>query len=608
MLPQTHRKAANIWRVALVLAGALVLPASFAAAPNASPLPAPPAAQTNPSCSPLLAASSLLVRLDGKQYDLARPGVLDELAAAAGNLAQAADAQEAQRRQARETLRAGRPLASLTQKELVAYYYEPQEFLLKKDRRGFQELQRLADLARTAQTPADRQEWLRQAAEVAAAIENNRRYPAPRKVDFLLLPPVFLDYLHNPIGHGQTSAANLSLPVNCASDLSLADPLPSSFWARPQAIASLDLSRGFGRDRLLSLGETIWDYDQPKTGFGGNAGIAVRSDAPRHKLKVKFGETRSEPFAARVFWALGYHVQPTDFSPALKVRYDRRLLREFHQHKPLGSTITLLGFIPLYRHDAQQWFDPFDFIAAAVLKDGTRLTSAELKLRLLRDPVRRHAAYYPDNYQAGFEPLIDYLVTRPANVQVEDASVAVIGRWDFGQLDHAHRRELRGLAVLAAWLGWYDTRFDNTRLAACREPQGTVFKHYLADVGGGLGHASGLTGRHGEDVAAFPWTFTLPPRFQGRGRMTIPFKITGYNLVEDNPAFEQMTLDDARWMARLMAQLTETQISQALTASGFEPADVRLFTDKLLSRRARLLRDLGLPAVEPSAGVMEARP
>ena len=82
--------------------------------------------------------------------------------------------------------------------------------------------------------------------------------------------------------------------------------------------------------------------------------------------------------------------------------------------------------------------------------------------------------------------------------------------------------------------------------------------------------------------------------------MTIPFKITGYNLVDDNPAFEQRTLDDARWMARLIAQLTEAQITQALTASGFKPDDVGLLTEKLLSRRARLLRDVGLPAVEPS--------
>jgi len=55
-----------------------------------------------------------------------------------------------------------------------------------------------------------------------------------------------------------------------------------------------------------------------------------------------------------------------------------------------------------------------------------------------------------------------------------------------------------------------------------------------------------------------------------------------------------MTLDDARWMARLIAQLTEEQIVQALVASGFDSAQVKLYTEKLISRRDQMVRDLGL--------------
>jgi hypothetical protein len=55
-----------------------------------------------------------------------------------------------------------------------------------------------------------------------------------------------------------------------------------------------------------------------------------------------------------------------------------------------------------------------------------------------------------------------------------------------------------------------------------------------------------------------------------------------------------MTIDDARWMARLIAQLTEEQIVQALIASGFDAAEVKIYTEKLASRRDWMLRDLGL--------------
>jgi hypothetical protein len=55
-----------------------------------------------------------------------------------------------------------------------------------------------------------------------------------------------------------------------------------------------------------------------------------------------------------------------------------------------------------------------------------------------------------------------------------------------------------------------------------------------------------------------------------------------------------MTLDDARWMGRMIGQLTELQIVQALIASGFDSAQVKIYTEKLVSRRDQMMCDLGL--------------
>src|SRR5207244_12484108 len=67
-----------------------------------------------------------------------------------------------------------------------------------------------------------------------------------------------------------------------------------------------------------------------------------------------------------------------------------------------------------------------------------------------------------------------------------------------------------------------------------------------------------------------------------------------YQPIFGNDAFRDMTMDDARWLARLIAQLTEDQIRQALIAAGYTSAEVRLYTDKLVSRRDRMIQDLGL--------------
>jgi len=74
----------------------------------------------------------------------------------------------------------------------------------------------------------------------------------------------------------------------------------------------------------------------------------------------------------------------------------------------------------------------------------------------------------------------------------------------------------------------------------------------------------------------------------------VSFRIADFKPIDDTPAFAGMTLDDARWMARLIGQLTEEQIVQALVASGFDSAQVKLYTEKLVSRRDRMIRDLEL--------------
>ena len=62
----------------------------------------------------------------------------------------------------------------------------------------------------------------------------------------------------------------------------------------------------------------------------------------------------------------------------------------------------------------------------------------------------------------------------------------------------------------------------------------------------------------------------------------------------DTEPFREMTVDDARWMARLIAQLTENQLKQALIATGYTSAEVKLYTEKLVSRRDRMIQDLGM--------------
>jgi hypothetical protein len=265
--------------------------------------------------------------------------------------------------------------------------------------------------------------------------------------------------------------------------------------------------------------------------------------------------------------------------------------------------------LPVYTLELQKRYQPFDFISAVVLRDGRAWSAAELKRRLFYDPLRSHPEEDASNFRPEIETQIDYLVTGPANIQPAEPGVKSIGPWDFGQLEHADLRELRGAGLLAAWLGWFDTRFDNTRLRILRHGKSSELANYFSDLGGVLGQTSGFLFSRGEMPNAFPWTFTRPPLRQGPHHLARPLRFDGYKPIASTPAFAAMTIDDARWMARLLGQLTEQQLIQALVASGFDSAEVRLYTEKLVSRRDRMIVDLGLageiPLLRP-AGIHRA--
>lgn len=477
--------------------------------------------------------------------------------------------------------------------QLRAYYTSTEAASVRRrELRAWRVVEQLATQANDMADPTRRSELLADIREVVKAVEQARVPPVPERIEVGWSLFSFWQHAINRVGRGTSAAANLT-PASSA-DSSRQPPLPSTYWQPPARLHSLDLYAGYGRAEPPDHDDVIWNYHAPKTGAGAHPGFTVRVGT--RELKVKFAEVHSEAFAARIFAALGYHVPEVDHAPRLRVRYDRRLLREFHQRADLQSQLRLFGVLPLYRIRYQVRFDPFDSLAAAVLRDGRVLTAAELRRRLFPTAWQQaHPEDRPENFDPAFEREIDHLVTQPANVEPEAAPGRAVGAWSFAGPDQVARRELRGLALLAAWVCWFDSRPVNTRLRVHEMTDGSLeLRHHLTDLGGCLGKSRGFmlatVGRPND----FAWSFTRPRRVQGPGRMTIPFRITGFQPIAETPAFREMTRDDARWMARWIGQLTEAQIVAALIAAGFDSATTRLYAEKLIARRDQMIRDLEL--------------
>lgn len=461
----------------------------------------------------------------------------------------------------------------------------------KYETRSFEVIGRLATEALQAKDAATRNSCVTNILEVQAGLRNSRQPPVPEKLGVITTWLFFFKNLSGTIGHGETLATDLAEPVPHGNDDGRTDPASSTFWERPKDISQEDLYAGFGRRQLPGLDGFVCEYDGPKTSSGTHAGFDVERNGER--FKIKFGDLNSEPFTARIFYALGYHADPTDCTPGVRLRYDRRLFREFHLRKPLTMRITPFG-VHVGSVQLQAHYDPFAFVTSAVFKDGRKMSGAEFKQMLFVNPDLSHPEDSPENFRTNVEATVDYLVMAPANVQPHDGPTQSIGSWEFSGLGHESRRELRGAGLLAAWLAWFDSRGDNTKLRLERDTDEVRLQHFISDLGGGMGTGTGLFSPQGENPNDFTWTFTEPEIVRGPHQMTTPFRIEHFRPVVPTEAFAEMTMDDARWMARLIGQLTENQLREALIASGYDNAESRLYLEKLVSRRDRMIRDLKL--------------
>jgi hypothetical protein len=239
----------------------------------------------------------------GREFDLTNDVDLQALAHAADLLEELADLQVQAFEATQERLRDWMPLQEMTPDELRSFHWEPAGSMTRKERRGLKRIEELTKDALQARDATEKAALLRLIREVIVATNNSRRPPVPEQVDFLLVPFLSFDYLHNPVAKGRTPATNLDLQQTPHGDASRADPLPSTFWSRPESIAGQDLYAGFDREELPDIKGPLWEYSAPKTSYGGNPGFEAGHG--KVEIKIKFGETNSEPFAARLFHALG---------------------------------------------------------------------------------------------------------------------------------------------------------------------------------------------------------------------------------------------------------------------------------------------------------------
>ena len=172
---------------------------------------------------------------------------------------------------------------------------------------------------------------------------------------------------------------------------------------------------------------------------------------------------------------------------------------------------------------------------------------------------------------------------------------------------HEHRRELRGLRVMAAWLNHYDTKDNNTLDVLTHQD---FVKHYLIDFGSTMGSQGNepMPPQIGYENAFDPHqvfinsvTLGLYVRpWEKHGEVIYPaigffsaenFHPQKYKFIFPNPAFEMMTTRDGFWGAKLVMAFRDADI-EAIVAEGryTDPAAAAYLVEVLKKRRDIICR------------------
>ncbi len=184
---------------------------------------------------------------------------------------------------------------------------------------------------------------------------------------------------------------------------------------------------------------------------------------------------------------------------------------------------------------------------------------------------------------------------------------------------HHHRRELRGLRVISAWLNHFDTKDGNTLDMFVTENGRSFVKHYLIDFGATLGSASWGPNHvwrgHENDtdpnaimvnlvslgLYVRPWEKQSHDiKYPSIGYFEADlFEPQNYKPQVPNPAFENITGRDAFWATKIILSFTDEQLAAAVEQGRYSDPEAAAYLLDTIKKRRDIIGRYYLSRVNP---------
>lgn len=233
------------------------------------------------------------------------------------------------------------------------------------------------------------------------------------------------------------------------------------------------------------------------------------------------------------------------------------------------------------------------------IKDG----SGRVWVAKIADESRPETAAARLLWAIGYKTEINYLAPRLTiptkgqytNVSLEarPAHIKRGERWDWNDNPFVGTNELKGLKIMMAMINNWDIKADNTAILNAGNQ-----RHYIiSDLGSSFGKlpmSSGFLLNRMRRSVDRPDQFAKSKFINGIDKDG--FVDLAYNS-KHSGVMDDITVEDARWLARLLGQLSDRQINDAFRAANYSVSERRILTNTFRAR-IRELQTIGSRGLE----------
>lgn len=157
------------------------------------------------------------------------------------------------------------------------------------------------------------------------------------------------------------------------------------------------------------------------------------------------------------------------------------------------------------------------------------------------------------------------------------------GFWPWANNPFVGKPELQGLKIMMVLFNNWDMKDDNNAILAVKGDPNSERRFIVSDLGATFGKTGGLISRSRNK----PSDYVKSDFIKAVNGNRIDFSYGGKN----GKLFEDITVSDAKWLARHLSKLSDEQIKDAFRSANYTPAEV----DQLASAvRARINALAGL--------------